>query len=120
MDSKPELSWYLFDLYVTDFANFRVLTTSYLRGEIDLQAFTTIYGELMLRHDMYMANHKMQAQISANAESGSSGAGKHRLGEPEYHWPAPDVPEVDLEESCMAPATHDGSGDCGCPAIGED
>lgn len=102
------------------FAQLRSLIRSYLRGEIEYEAFATMAGELQLRHDIDIANRKMDVQLQQNAESGGSGAGRHRLQSPTYQWPAADVPVVDVEDACMQPAAHDGTGDCGCPAIGED
>jgi hypothetical protein len=93
---------------------------SFFRGEISYEAFVTMAGVQLIRYDTAVAIRKMGYRPAPNAESGGSGAGRHRLGDPDYHWPAADVPTVDVEESCMQPAVHDGTGDCGCPGIGED
>lgn len=120
MDSRNPLCADCANGIWTDFAKLRILTAAFLRGEIELEPFGRLWGELILHHDIAVANRKLDVQLAAAAESGGSGAGRHRSGEPSIPWPAADVPVVDVEDSCMAPASHDGSGDCGCPAIGED
>jgi hypothetical protein len=102
------------------FAQLRSLTTSFLRGEIELRAFNVLTGEILVQHDMGVAQRKLDARLRAIADSGELEPGRHRLAEPQYDWPAANVPAVDMEESCMQPAAHDGSGDCGCPAVAED
>lgn len=77
------------------FAQLRSLTTSYLRGEIQLRAFSALSGEILLCHDMGVAQRKLDAQLAVAKESGQLGAAKHRLAEPEYGWPATDPPQVD-------------------------
>lgn len=120
MDSKPELCTDCSHGVAQAYAQLRSLTSSYLRGEIELSAFNTLTGEVILRYDMEVAQRKLDVALQSLSQEDELGAGKHRLGEPEYHWPTSDVPVVDLEDSCMRPAVHDGTGDCGCPEIAED
>jgi hypothetical protein len=77
-------------------------------------------GEILLKHDMGVAQRKLDARLQAVADSGELQPGRHRLAEPEYDWPPAEVPAIDTQESYMQPAAHDGSGDCGRPVVAED
>lgn len=91
MDSEPEVTSWQLPLVEKAFADFRSLTRSYLRGEIQYEAFEKLAGVLSLRYDTEVATHKLRAQEALNAESGSSGAGRHRINEPAYIWPDIDI-----------------------------
>jgi hypothetical protein len=93
---------------------------SFFRGEISYEAFVTMAGVQLIRYDTAVAIRKMGYRPAPNAESGGSGAGRHRIGDDvTYQWPDHDQEEPP-DGFCNQPAVHDGTGDCGCPPIAED
>lgn len=95
MDGSLSLCADCADSTERSFAQLRSLMTSFFRGEIELRAFSALSGEILLCHDMGVAQRKLDAQLLAAKQAGELGAAKHRLVEPDYQWPADDPPHTD-------------------------
>jgi hypothetical protein len=101
-------------------AQLRSLIRSYIRGELSHRAFVMQFGVQCLTHDV--ATPRDPATLPQYSYCQDPDCDGHPIGDITVAAArvAPDVPVVDLEDACMQPAAHDGTGDCGCPGIAED
>jgi len=101
-------------------ANIRSLVRTYIRGDISHGQFVLQFALQCLTHDVATPRPPSAFLDTADHAAGWFDASQHVAYIAKAARIASDLPVVDLEDSCMAPATHDGTGDCGCPAVGED
>lgn len=98
----------------------RSLIRSYIRGELSHSAFVMRFGVQGLTHDLGTLRPASTFEVYHDKFVRCTSCG----------YPVPRVFTIDeladLAEGstenmvCEAPAAHDGSGDCGCPAVAED
>jgi hypothetical protein len=109
VDSEPDVTVWQLATAEKAFAEFRSLTRSFLRGELTYDAFERLAGECTVRYDTAVAEQKLRAQQSINATAGVSGAGRHRINEPDYRWPSAEVIHVNEAGN---PLTYCSDPDC--------
>lgn len=100
--------------------SFRRLTRQYIRGELAHSTFVMHVGLLYLNYDLQVAGTPDLVGKLYDSCCHCPFCSAVRDMQLNAYLPGADVPVTDLNDGCMAPATHDGSGDCGCPAIAED
>lgn len=116
---SPELKA-RFELLSAHTQSLRDLTRQYLRGELPLSTFIMHVGLLWLDYDLKVAGTPDRVGSLYDDSCHCPFCSAVRDMKLTADLPAADVPVTDLNDVCMAPATHDGSGDCGCPRIDED
>lgn len=98
----------------------RSLIRAYIRGELSHSAFVMRFGVQGLTHDLGTPRPRSTFEVYHDkfVRCTSCGYPVPRVFSLEELAELAEGNTVDIE--CPAPATHDGSGDCGCPAIAED
>lgn len=97
--------------------SFRRLTRSYIRGELSHSQFVMNVALLCLEYDVKAAGHPdVVARLYDSACDCPFCVAVRNMREI-IRVDVVELPVVDLEDGCAAPAAHDGSGDCGCPTI---
>lgn len=101
-------------------AQLRTLIRSYIRGELSHRAFVLQFGVQCLTHDV--ATPRNPATLPQYSHCQDPDCDGHLIGDITAAAVGVDSEpaEVDLDETCGDPDTHDGMGDCGCPPAHQD
>jgi len=101
-------------------AHLRSLIRSYIRGELSHAQMVLQFGLANLTHDVGTPRPPIESvqceeEYCGHLEDPAAG----EQSSMPLHNPSCGC-DWCSQESCMEPAVHDGSGDCGCPSIAED